>query len=152
MKKSLLLGAIATIAMSIPTVAHAGGPPVENFTITTAESATVPFSGPCTGSGWVTIDYHDTFHVTDFGDGRVVVKFNQAGTFAFDPDEPGALNSSGHYRNGDTTVSTRSTFTRTSNFIVQGRDEAGERVAFPIHTVFVVSNGDVRVDVVDTDS
>lgn len=146
MKKSLLLGAAATFTMAIPAVAHAGGPPVAG-TDTASVAESVPFDGPCTGPGIVTIDYHVTVHETRFEDGRGVFKFNQAGTFEFQPAD-GPI-STGHYRNGFTTVATANTFGDTSNFIVRGTNEDGERVAFKIHTAFVVSNGEVRVEVVD---
>jgi hypothetical protein len=149
MRLRLFGAAVAAAAMSVSgaAVAHGGGPPVAVFTDVVKGTDVVPFAGPCGGApGTVEIEFTDIFHVTDFGDGRFVIKSVQAGTFDFTPDDPAAAGSSGRYRNGFTDVSTSSTFSSTSVFTVVGKNENGERVRFQVRSHFTFANGDVRVD------
>jgi hypothetical protein len=148
--KTFVFAAFAVAALAVPTAVQAhGGPPAIVDTNIVSLEETVPFDGPCTGPGIVSIDYNAVFHLTEFADGHSVFKFNQAGTFAFDPATPGQLSSTGHFRNGSTTVATQNTFSDTSVFVVNGRDTAGDRVSFRIRTAIVVANGELRVDTVD---
>lgn len=117
------------------------------FTITEQGADSLLFAGPCGGGpGIVTVEYHDTFHVTAFADGHLNVIANQAGTFAFEPLDPAEPSSSGRYRNGSSFVGTQNATTNTSVFTVAGRDDNGDRVRFQVRSTFVVANGEVRVD------
>ena len=149
MRKLLLFGVAAvTYAMVVPGAALAhGGPPVDVFTDTVSGSDVLPFIGPCGGGpGTVSIEFHDTFHVTAFADGHVVLSANQAGSFEFTPSDPTGPSSSGRYRNGFTSTFMQSSGTDTSVFNVAGRDENGEHVRFQVRSHVTFANGEVRVD------
>ena len=143
---SFALAAAAVMAVPSAALAH-GGPPVSVFTNTVNGSATMPFAGPCGGApGTVTIEFHDTFHVTEFADGHAVTKGNQAGTFDFVSSDPAAPGSSGRYRNGFTDTFSSNSVTSTSVFTVVGRDDSGEKVQFQVRSHLTFANGEVRVD------
>ena len=149
MRKLLLFGVTAgTVAMAVPGAALAhGGPPVDVFTDTVSGSDVVSFTGPCGGGpATVSIEFHDTFHVTAFADGHVVLSGNQAGTFESEPLDPTVPSSSGRYRNGFTSTFTQNAGTDTSVFNVVGRNENGEQVRFQVRSHFTFANGEVRVD------
>ena len=149
MRRFLLFGVAAgMVAVSVPTAAFAhGGPPVDVFTDTVRASDVVPFAGPCGGgSGTVSIQFHDTFHVTAFADGHVSVSANQVGTFEFEPSDPTEPSSSGRYRNGFHDTFAKNSGNSTSVFVVVGRDENGERLRFQVRSHFTFANGEVRVD------
>jgi hypothetical protein len=148
MRKLVVFGvAAAAVAMAVPSAAvAAGGPPVV-FTDAVVGSVVQSFAGPCGGgAGTVSIEFHDVFHITEFDDGSVTVTENQAGSFAFDPDDPAAPSSTGRYRNGFSQTSTQNTFSDTSVFTVVGRDENGGQVKFQLRSQYTLANGEVRVD------
>ena len=149
MRKILLFGVTAaTLAMAVPGTALAhGGRPVDVFTDTVSGSDVQPFAGPCGGGpGTVSIEFHDTFHVTAFADGHVVLSANQTGSFEFEPADPTEPSSSGRYRNGFTSTFTQNSGTDTSVFNVVGRNENGDHVRFQVRSHFTFANGEVRVD------
>ena len=149
----ILAGVAAMAAMAIPATASAHrGPPVDVFTDTTTGTVVVPFQGPCAGGpGLVTLEFHDTFHVTGFGpeDGHYAVTGNQVGTFAFEPLDPNEVGATGRYRDGfhDRSVQNGGGFTSVQNVV--GRDENGEHVRYQIRQNYVVANGEIRVDSFD---
>ena len=149
MSKLTLFGAtVATVGMAIPGTALAhNGPPVDVFTDTVKGSDVLPFAGPCGGGpGTVSVEFHDTFHVTAFADGHVVLSANQTGTFEFEPLDPAEPSSSGRYRNGFSNTFAQNSGTNTSIFNVVGRDEIGQQVRFQVRSHFTFANGEVRVD------
>jgi hypothetical protein len=149
MRKLLLFGVTAgTVAMALPGSAFAhDGPPVDVFTDTVSATDVLEFTGPCGGGpAMVSIEFHDTFHVTAFADGDAVVTANQTGAFESDPLDPTVPSSSGRYRNGSTSTFTQNAGTETSVFNVVGRNEDGEQVRFQVRSHFTFANGEVRVD------
>src|SRR5215217_2079490 len=149
MRKLLLFGVTAgAAAMAVPSAALAhGGSPVDVFTDTVSGSDVLLFVGPCGGGpATVSIEFHDTFHITAFEDGHVVVSGSQAGSFESEPLDPTVPSSSGRYRNGFTSTFTQNSGTDTSVFNVVGRNEDGEQVRFQVRSHFTFANGEVRVD------
>lgn len=148
MKKHMLAGALALGAMALPATASAhGGPPVDVFTDTVKGTDVVPFAGPCGGgSGLVSIDFNDMFHVTGFEDGHYTVVANQVGSFEFEPDDTNVLSSTGHYRNRFKDVGVQNGVSYSSTFLVNGAFKDGSQLKFQVKQTFVVSNGEVRVD------
>jgi hypothetical protein len=138
--------AVATAAMLVPGTALAhGGPPVDVFTTSNKGSATVPFEGPCGGGpGVVTVEFQDTFHVTQFADGHSVVSGMQAGSFAFDPDDPAVASSSGRYRTGFANTLTQNSASSTSVFTAVGKDTNGDQIHFQVRSHFTFANGELR--------
>jgi hypothetical protein len=152
MRRLLLCGVAAGLsALAVPSAALAHGErPIDVFTETIRGSDVVPFNGPCSGAtGTVSVDFHDTFHVTAFADGHVVITANQTGTFDFEPTDPNEPSSSGRYRTGFTSTFTPHASTNTSVFVVVGRDENGARLRFQVLSHVTFANGEVTVDFVE---
>lgn len=151
MRKTTFSAAFALASLAVPaTAAAGGGPPTEVFTDTAKGSAVQDFAGPCPGDspGTVTLNFNDTFHVTGFEDGYRVIG-NQTGTFDFEPTDPTAQSSSGHYRSGFKDIFRSDGGSFTSNFVVNGKFEDSSQLRFQVKQTFVFANGEVRVDRID---
>lgn len=148
MKKLVITAMLALTAVALPATASAhAGPPVDVFTDTVKGAAVIPFAGPCGGApGTVSIEFNDMFHVTAFADGHLNVVFNGTGTFEFEPDDPNEQSSSGRYRNASRDGSVQNGVQSSSSFVVNGRFEDGSQLKLTVRSMFVVSNGEVRVD------
>lgn len=144
MRRLTLCVVAAVAAMAVPSVAVAGGGPPVVFTETIADTVTLPFPA-CDGSpGVVTVSFRDTFHITEFDDGRVSVTANQRGTFSFVPDDGGPT-STGRYRNGFHVTATDTNYIETSVFVGTGVDEDANREGFQALFHVTVVNGEVSV-------
>jgi hypothetical protein len=78
-----LIAVVVVLASIASAAAAGGGRPTHQTVITKIGSQTVQLTQapPCIGTA--TIVYHDTFTITDFGDGVLHLADAQAGTFTF---------------------------------------------------------------------
>jgi hypothetical protein len=140
----------ASIALFVALPAAALGGPPEVFTFTGDGSQVVQLTDhpPCTGTA--TITYHDTFHVTDFGDGNVRVADAQAGTVVYVSTDGRTFTGryAGTFVHQSPPIGAQ--FTEGGTFRLVATAPDGTRLRFAVHT-WVTSTPDGRfATVIDT--
>jgi hypothetical protein len=146
----LLLPLFAAISVLFAGVADAAGPPATETVVTQQFSKTIVLADtpPCTGT--VTYDVRDTFHITDFGDGKVHVVNNQAGNVVFVSSADGKVYN-GHFA-GTFNVqapSTKAAYSETGTYSlrVQAADGSVLRFSVTFHGTFTPYAGEPVVEV-----
>lgn len=139
-----IIAAAALASLAIPTSVHAEGAAPFVFTAVTDGEDTFPFVG-CSGEveGIVTIDFRNTFHVTEFADGRVSVTGNNRGTFDYQPFD--GVPSSGRYKSGFHETLAENVYVSHDVFTGAGRDDDGVTDNFNVRNHITWANGEIRV-------
>ena len=150
MKKLLVIAVLlaGTVTLvSAPASAHVG-PPAEVFTDQSSGTIVTPFAGPCEGAveGIATVEFRETFHVTAFDDGHIVIAGSFRADVEFEPFEPQEPSFTARVRETfhDRSVQNGGGFGNVFN--VKAVSENGDVVRYQIKENVVFANGELRVE------
>jgi hypothetical protein len=146
-RRAIIIAALAA-ALALPAAALGGPPEVFTFTGDGSQVVQLTDHPPCTGTA--TITYHDTFHVTDFGDGNVRLADAQAGTVVFVSTDGRTFTGryAGTFVHQSPPIGAQ--FTEGGTFRLVATAPDGTRLRFAVHT-WVTSTPDGRfATVIDT--